>query len=199
MNRPFFTFLVLAAVLLVFDLASKSIAFSRVAGEPVDVAAIEGRAEAIPAHNPVVAIPKVLAFRLTLNRGAVFGLGQGGVALLAMVSAVAAIVVVVMGYQLPPAAQSRRLLLAMILAGALGNFWDRIMYDAVRDLFLLFPDVSLPFGWSWPGGATGLYPWIFNAADVYLVLALGAFALGLDQPRSTQSAKPSTPNEQEST
>ena len=60
------------------------------------------------------------------------------------------------------------------------------MYDAVRDLFLLFPGVNLPFGWSWPGGARGLYPWIFNAADVYLVLALGAFAFGLDQTRTKQ-------------
>ena len=186
MSRPFVCFLVLAGVLLTIDLVTKSVAFARVAGEPVDLLATAGRAEAIPAHDPVIAVPKLLAFRLTLNRGAVFGLGQGGVALLAAVSAVAAIVVFTMGYRLPPKARRRRVLLAMILAGALGNLWDRVMYDAVRDLFLLFPGVNLPFGWSWPGGARGLYPWIFNAADVYLVLALGAFALGLDQPRTKQ-------------
>ncbi|MEC8093565.1 MAG: signal peptidase II [Planctomycetota bacterium] len=186
MKRPFVSFLLLAGVLLMVDLSSKSLAFARVAGEPVDLSSIEGRAEAIPAHDPVVAVPKLLAFRLTLNRGAVFGLGQGGVALLAVVSAAAAIVVFIMGYRLPPEALHRRALLAMILAGALGNLWDRVMYDAVRDLFLLFPGVNLPFGWSWPGGATGLYPWIFNAADVYLVLALGAFAFGFDQPRTKQ-------------
>ena len=186
MNRPFVCFLVLASILLTVDLASKSLAFARVAGEPVDLSTTGGRAEAIPAHDPVIAVPKLLAFRLTLNRGAVFGLGQGGVALLAVVSAVAAIVVFTMGYRLPPEAQRSRVLLAMILAGALGNLWDRVMYDAVRDLFLLFPGVNLPFGWSWPGGARGLYPWIFNAADVYLVLALGAFAFGLDQTRTKQ-------------
>ena len=186
MNRPFVCFLMLASILLTVDLASKSLAFARVAGEPVDLSDTGGRAEAIPAHDPVIAVPKLLAFRLTLNRGAVFGLGQGGVALLAVVSAVAAIVVFTMGYRLPPEAQRRRVLLAMILAGALGNLWDRVMYDAVRDLFLLFPGVNLPFEWSWPGGARGLYPWIFNAADVYLVLALGAFAFGLDQTRIKQ-------------
>ncbi len=186
MNRPFLRFLLLATILLAVDLASKSVAFARVAGEPVDLLATGGRAEAIPAHDPVIAIPKLLALRLTLNRGAVFGLGQGGVALLAVVSAVAAIVVFTMGYRLPPKDHRRRMLLAMILAGALGNLWDRVMYDAVRDLFLLFPGVNLPFGWAWPGGATGLYPWIFNAADVYLVLALGSFAFGFDQPRTKQ-------------
>ncbi len=186
MNRPFVYFLVLASILLTVDLASKSVAFARVAGDPIDLSATGGRAEAIPAHEPVIAVPKLLAFRLTLNRGAVFGLGQGGVAFLAVVSAVAAIVVFTMGYRLPPEARRRRVLLAMILAGALGNLWDRVMYDAVRDLFLLFPGVNLPFGWSWPGGARGLYPWIFNAADVYLVLALGSFAFGLDQARTKQ-------------
>ena len=46
----------------------------------------------------------------------------------------------------------------MILAGALGNLWDRVMYDAVRDLFLLFPGVNLPFGWSWPVVRKGSTP-----------------------------------------
>jgi signal peptidase II len=62
--------------------------------------------------------------------------------------------------------------LALVLAGALGNLYDRIVYGAVRDLLLLFPGVSLPFGWSWPDGSTGLYPWIFNFADVCLVVGL---------------------------
>jgi len=37
---------------------------------------------------------------------------------------------------------------------------------------LLFPGVKLPFGWRWPGGAEGLYPWIFNVADICLVAGL---------------------------
>ena len=68
MNRPFVCFLMLASILLTVDLASKSLAFARVAGEPVDLSATGGRAEAIPAHDPVIAVPKLLAFRLTLNR-----------------------------------------------------------------------------------------------------------------------------------
>ena len=39
----------------------------------------------------------------------------------------------------------------------------------MRDLLYLFPGLSLPFGWSWPNGATEVYPWIFNIADSALV------------------------------
>ena len=63
----------------------------------------------------------------------------------------------------------------MILSGALGNLYDRFMFAAVRDMFWLFPRVELPFGWHWPnmiGGGKEVYPWIFNLADVYLVLGI---------------------------
>ena len=36
----------------------------------------------------------------------------------------------------------------------------------------LFPEVRLPFGLHWPDGSDGLYPWIFNVADVCLVCGL---------------------------
>jgi lipoprotein signal peptidase len=60
----------------------------------------------------------------------------------------------------------------MILAGALGNLHDRIHFNAVRDLLWLFPGLTLPFGLHWPGGQSGLYPWIFNIADVALLVGV---------------------------
>ena len=39
-------------------------------------------------------------------------------------------------------------------------------------MLLLFPGVKLPFGWHWPNGSDGLYPWIFNVADACLVIGL---------------------------
>jgi lipoprotein signal peptidase len=46
----------------------------------------------------------------------------------------------------------------LVLGGAIGNLWDRIAYEAVRD----FIDVYL-FGWSYP---------VFNVADAALVAGI---------------------------
>jgi signal peptidase II len=62
--------------------------------------------------------------------------------------------------------------LALLLAGAVGNLYDRITFGVVRDMLWLFPGVKLPFGWTWPGGNDELYPWIFNVADAAMCVAL---------------------------
>ena len=72
----------------------------------------------------------------------------------------------------PARAVLLQIALALILAGALGNLYDRIQFAAVRDMLHLFPDTNLPFGLSWPGGGRGLYPWIFNLADVALLFGV---------------------------
>jgi signal peptidase II len=75
--------------------------------------------------------------------------------------------------------------LALILAGALGNLYDRIMYGAVRDMLYLFPGVKLPFGITWPGGNPELYPWIFNIADAALCVGVVLIILTmLRKPRT---------------
>ena len=74
--------------------------------------------------------------------------------------------------------------LALILAGALGNLYDRWCFAAVRDMLHMLPDVHLPFGLHWPGpsvppghppvdGPTEIWPWIFNLADVALMVGVG--------------------------
>ena len=63
--------------------------------------------------------------------------------------------------------------LALILGGALGNLYDRVMFNAVRDMFWLLPGVKLPFGLRWPGGMDDAYPWLFNLADVALLAGVG--------------------------
>ncbi|MEM8783257.1 MAG: signal peptidase II, partial [Planctomycetota bacterium] len=64
--------------------------------------------------------------------------------------------------------------LALVLAGALGNLYDRVVYAAVRDMLHMLPGVQLPFGMRWPsrGGVLGsneVWPWVFNLADVSLL------------------------------
>lgn len=166
----------LAVFLLAADLVSKELAFQHVADQPVvldaNAADPDHPVAIIPNHDPTIVIPRVLALQLTLNHGAVFGLGQGWRWVFVLFSLLAMGVLGAIFARSSARSTLLHVALAMVLAGALGNLYDRIVYGAVRDLLLLFPDVSLPFGWSWPDGSTGLYPWIFNLADVCLVIGL---------------------------
>ena len=165
--------LIVALVLLGADLALKHFAFEHVAGQPVDIGSHGvNSVSAIPYHNARTVIPGVLSLRLTLNQGAVFGLGQGYRWVFVVISMIALIVI---GTVFCRSRATDRLLhigLAMVLSGALGNLYDRISYAMVRDMLYLFPEVELPFGWSWPSGDRGLYPWIFNIADVALLAGM---------------------------
>lgn len=157
-------------LLLGVDLWSKATSFDRVAGVPVVIG--DAGAVAIPPHDTTIVVPRVLGLHLTVNRGAVFGLGQGGRWIFAVFSVVASVVIVIVFGRSPRGAVVLHLALGAILAGALGNLYDRLRYGVVRDMLLLFPDVRLPFGWRWPDGSDGLYPWIFNVADVCLLVGL---------------------------
>jgi signal peptidase II len=150
--------LALAAALLAGDLFLKHWAFANV-------------------HDIRTVIPNILDLRLTLNRGAVFGIGQGYVFVFVIITFIA---VALIGYALLASRRRQwvfQLALMLVLAGALGNLHDRITLHAVRDMLLIFPDAHLPFGWHWPGGRTELYPWIFNLADVYLNIGIGTLIL----------------------
>ena len=114
-------------------------------------------------------LDKWVKFRLytSFNEGALWGIGQGWTALFATLSVLACIGVLVWLFVFA-AAQSRWLTvsLAFIMAGALGNLWDRMAFHGcenakgeliygVRDfLFFSFG------GWNYP---------IFNLADAFLV------------------------------
>ncbi len=78
-------------------------------------------------------IPGLLSLRLSLNTGALFGIGQGMVPVF-IVASVAALAFVV--YLFACSARAQRAVhvaLALILAGALGNLYDRVFvqYDVV--------------------------------------------------------------------
>ncbi|MEY4832983.1 MAG: lipoprotein signal peptidase, partial [Planctomycetota bacterium] len=55
--------------------------------------------------------------------------------------------------------------------------YDRLFVGAVRDFLHMLPRWNLPFGLSWPGGATEIFPWVFNVADVSLLVGLGLLYL----------------------
>ena len=170
--RAVVTAILVALVVLGLDLLSKALSFRFVAGAPVSPGSV-------PEHDAVAIIPYVLSLKLVENRGAVFGIGQGQRLAFVLVGVVAVIVVVIAFLRSAAHRRSLHVALAMILAGALGNLYDRVMFGMVRDMLWLFPGVKLPFGWSWPGGSDELYPWVFNIADASLLVGLGILMLGM--------------------
>ncbi len=170
-RRAVTRFVILAALMLAIDLGSKAASFHWIGDAPVRLG--EPSAETmrqLAAIEPIVVVPRLLHLQLWLNEGAIFGIGQGKRWLFAAVS-VAAVFIIWRVFARSGARQwAFHLALAGILAGALGNLHDRLRFAAVRDMLHLFPDIHLPFGWSWPGtDQRGLYPWIFNFADMWLV------------------------------
>jgi signal peptidase II len=170
-------FLLVVAVVLAADLALKYWSFNEVAGRPVVLTDrvtedYRGFWSMYP-HAPIEVVPYVLSLRLTTNTGAVFGLGKGNRLMFIGVSAVATAIIGFMFWRSPRRAWGLQLALALILAGALGNMYDRVVYSAVRDMLHMLPGVLLPFGLAWPGGVREVWPWIFNLADVALLAGVG--------------------------
>jgi len=186
------------ASILAIDLVVKYAAFEHVAGVPIVLDKQNpGDPYAIPYHDPVTVVPYILSLRLTTNTGAVFGLGKGQQWFFILISVVATAVILRVFWRSRRSAWVYQICLAMILAGALGNLYDRVVYRAVRDMLWLFPGVKLPFGLSWPGGVDELYPWLFNIADAALVVSVMVLLVILwreDRQRAIEQAATETVN-----
>ena len=115
-----------------------------------------------PTSASVHFIPGWLHFEWTTNRGAVFGLGQGQVVLFVAVS-IGAIAFLAYLFAVSGRQPLYQIILAMLLAGGLGNMYDRIAFGYVRDMIHALP--------RWPK----LFPWIFNVADS--MLCVGVFLM----------------------
>lgn len=170
------------------DLISKSIAFARIADQPVRIdrervlaLAPEQIGGLLPIHDPVQVIPRVLELQLVLNPGAVFGVGAGKRWFFVLFTGIA----FAFGMWMFAKWTSRRDRLAhaalgLIFAGGIGNLYDRVVFGCVRDFLHPAPGVHLPFGLSWPGGAgTELWPWVSNIADALLLVGVGLLMIRL--------------------
>lgn len=171
------------AVGLAVDLWSKAWAFATIAGYPVTLERerILGDASFFVPHHPRwIAIPAdLLDFRLVLNHGAVFGIGQHRRELFigfTMFATLAAVLLFAFGTRVRM--RLAHIAIGCILAGGIGNLYDRIQYGAVRDFLHMLPDWQLPFGWRWPGNpSSDVFPWVFNVADVLLLAGIGLFLI----------------------
>ena len=180
--RAWVTLLLVWGVALSIDLWSKSEAFERVAQSPVTLSPREVVAEPsyrLPWHEGVHAIaPDLLDFHLVVNHGAVFGIGQGARGLFISFTALAVVAgVFIFGWWTRAGATWAHVAIGLILAGGIGNLYDRIVYGAVRDFLYLFPRRHLPFDLAWPGGSREIFPWIFNGADMFLLCGMALLVL----------------------
>lgn len=113
----------------------------------------------ISGGREIKVLPGVLHFNLVLNEGAAFGLFNGMVPLVILISiaAISSIIIYLGNKKYPDRVMA--IGLAMILGGAVGNLIDRLAYGYVID----FIDIRI-----WP---------VFNIADSFITI--GAVMLGL--------------------
>lgn len=163
---------------LVADLWTKALAFERVAGFPVrvereQVLSVPDLGVLIPPHEPVTVMEHVLEFTLVLNPGAVFGIGAGKRWFFVIFTVIACIVALTLFVKWTRAKDwVAHVGFGLIISGGIGNLYDRLVYASVRDFIHPLPGVQLPFGLSWPGGTTEVWPYVSNVADAFLIIGI---------------------------
>jgi lipoprotein signal peptidase len=167
---------------LTLDLWSKDWAFRSVGPVPVELdrdIILANAGWKPPYHESMEVLPwGLLDFDLVLNHGAVFGIGQQQRMIFITFTIVAVIVAtLIFAFWTLASSHAAHVGIGLILAGGLGNLYDRIAFGAVRDFMHMVPGWDLPFGWAWPRGGSGLFPWVFNGADVLLLVGMAILIL----------------------
>jgi len=175
------------ALALAADLATKHSAFARIAGAPVLITREQVLAlppsrinTLIPAHKPIIVAPHALELQLVLNPGAVFGVGPGKRWFFVMFTALAILFALwVFATWTKPRDRIAHAALGLIVAGGVGNLFDRLMFGCVRDFLHPLPGILLPFGITWPGGGAEVWPWVSNVADALLLVGIATLLIRL--------------------
>ena len=130
-------------------------------------------------------IPGWIHLTYTENHGAVFGVAQGARPIFLIVS-VGAIFFLAFLFMTGGRSRLYQFILGLLLAGVLGNMYDRVYYGYVRDMIHGLPGRYWPqwlvnyFPQSWrpPGGQPmEVFPWVFNLADTYLCVGVASMLL----------------------
>ncbi|MFM7175582.1 MAG: signal peptidase II [Caldilinea sp.] len=123
--------------------------------------------QSIPDYTSIIPIPALgeyFVFEHVHNYGAAFGILQNQSNLFAVIAGGVAVAMLAYVYHLPPSARMVRVLLGLILGGALGNLIDRLNQGYVTD----FVKMGIPGVYYWPN---------YNIADSAIVV--GVIAMGL--------------------
>ena len=111
--------------------------------------------------GPIDAIPGIFRFRFAWNTGVAFSFLSGWPVLVSVFTVLVLSAVAVFLFFAKNQRLFDRVCLALIFAGGLGNFIDRIFYGAVVD-FIEFTFISFP---------------VFNFADVCVVTGTALYAV----------------------
>lgn len=150
-------FLLTAAIGLTVDQWTKRAAFNRLCD---GVVWLDGKPQAVNVKVVHLIPAGLVDLTVTTNQGAVFGIGQGRRALFISVSA-AAILFITFLFATSGRQRIYQIILGMLMAGVLGNLYDRLQFSYVRDMIHGLP--------RWPN----LFPYIFNVADTLLCVGVG--------------------------
>jgi signal peptidase II len=121
-------------------------------------------AKDIGLHDSIAVIPRIFYITHVENRGAAFGLfndspSEWKIALLVLFSVVALVIVSALLWRSSHTMTASAVGLSLILGGAVGNLWDRLLNGRVVDFLLVY---------------IGSYPWpAFNVADSAIVVGAG--------------------------
>src|SRR3954463_3348296 len=144
---------------LALDLWTKVEAFRRLV---IEIVRLPDGVVRVTKSREIEFLPGWLHFHATANQGAVFGIGQGKRWLFIVVS-IGAIAFLTYLFSTSGRQRIYQFILGLLLAGVLGNMYDRITFGYVRDMIYALP--------RWPNA----FPWIFNVADS--MLCVGVFLL----------------------
>jgi signal peptidase II len=136
----------------------------------------------IPLHESIAVVPGFFRITHVENRGAAFGLfadspSEWKIAMLVLFSVIALVIVCALLWRNSHAMTSTGVGLALILGGAVGNLWDRLVSGRVVDFLLFY---------------VGQYQWpAFNVADSAIVVGAGLLVFEIlfsKQPATEKSA-----------
>lgn len=120
--------------------------------------------ESLRGNDAIIIIKNFFAFDYLENRGAAFGMLQGRVSLLTIVTFFVILGMIYYLIKYKPKSKIMALSLGMIISGAIGNLYDRVIYEYVVDFILLhYKDVYY-------------FP-TFNIADMLVVCGTALMAI----------------------
>jgi signal peptidase II len=138
-------------------------------------------AKYIPLHDSIPVVPDFFRLTHVENRGAAFGLfadspSEWKIGVLVLFSIIALVVVSALLWRNSHSMNTTGVGLALILGGAVGNLWDRLVSGQVLDFLLFY---------------IGKYQWpAFNVADSAIVIGAGLLVIEILFAKSPASEKP---------
>jgi signal peptidase II len=166
-------FIITSILALAADLGTKYWAFS--------MSGLKYHAEG--PRDMMTIIPGWFDFTLAMNTGAAFSMFAGKFTFFMIISVIAFLTLIYFVHMSEPTAVFQPLILGLIFAGVVGNFWDRVVFEGVRDFIAVHtPDEGFLF-------ISGRYEWpTFNVADIWI--CVGAITMGFFFWKTDDQTKP---------